>query len=33
MKCYATGDTEAAEALRFLAGRMERFYQKYFHMS
>ena len=33
MKCHATGDPEAAEALRFLAGRMERFYQKYLHLS
>ena len=33
MKLHATGDPDGADGLRFLAGRMERFYQKYFHMS
>ena len=32
MKCHATGDPEAADGLRFLAGRMDHFYQKYFHV-
>lgn len=32
MKAHATGDPEAAEGLRFLSGRMNRFYQKYFYL-
>ena len=32
MKAHATGDPEGAEGLRFMAGRMDRFYQKYFYL-
>ena len=30
MKAYAPGDLDAEEALRFISGRMDKFYQKYF---
>lgn len=32
MKSYATGDQEAAEGLKFIYGRMEKMYDKYFRL-
>ena len=32
MKAYATGDPDAADGLKFIAGRMDKFYQKYFYL-
>ena len=32
MKAYVTGDSDAADGLKFIAGRMDKFYQKYFYL-
>ena len=32
MKAHAVGDPQGREGLEFMKGRMERFYQKYFHV-